>query len=60
MKGFKKSLKDKGGEEHLIMFLSGMVGTEQTETTKAFVDFIESISIFSDWDYDSDVVKLSA
>ena len=60
LKRFKKSLKDKGGEEHLIMFLSGMGGTEKSEAIKSFVDFIDSISIFFDWDYHSDVMKVLA
>ena len=60
MKRFKKSLKDKGGEEHLIMFLSGMGGTGKSEVIKAFVEFVEGISIFFDWNYNSDVIKVSA
>ena len=31
LKGFKKSLKDKGGYEHLVVFLSGMSGTEKVK-----------------------------
>ena len=44
LKGFKKSLKDKGGEKHLIMFLSGMGGTGKSEVIKAFMDFVKGIS----------------
>ena len=43
LKGFKKSLKDKGGEEHLIMFLSGMGGTGKSEVIKACMEFVEGI-----------------
>ena len=53
-------MKDKGGEDHLIMLLSGMGGTGKSEVIKAFVEFIESISIFFDWNYDTDVIKVSA
>ena len=51
LKGFKKNLNDRGGEEQLIMFLSGMGGTGKSEVIKAFVEFVESISIFFDWSY---------
>ena len=60
LKGFQKSMKDRGGEDHLIMFLSGMGGTGKSEVIKAFVEFVEGISIFFDWNYNSDVIKVSA
>jgi len=60
LKGFKKNVKDKSGEDQLIMFLSGMDGTEKSEVIKAFVEFVKGISIFFDWDYDTDVIKVSA
>ena len=60
LRGFKKHLKDRGGEEHLIMFLSGMGGTGKSEVIKAFIDFVKGISTFFDWNYDSDVIKVSA
>ena len=60
LKGFKKSMKDKGGEDQLIMFLSGMGGTGKSEVIKAFVEFAKGISIFFDWNYDSNVIKVSA
>ena len=43
LRRFKKSLKDKGGEEHLIMFLSGMGGTGKSEVIKACIEFVEGI-----------------
>ena len=50
-------MKDKGGEDNLVMFLSGMGGTGKSEVIKAFV---KSISIYFDWNYDTDVVKITA
>ena len=46
LKGFKTSMKDRGGEDQLIMFLSGMGGTGKSEVIKAFVEFVKGISIF--------------
>ena len=45
-KRIKKSMKDKGGEDQLIMFLSGMGGTGKSEVIKAFVEFAKGIRIF--------------
>ena len=42
------------------MFLSGMGGTGKSEVIKAFVEFVEGISILFDQNYDSDVIKLSS
>ena len=42
------------------MLLSGMGGTGKSEVIKAFVYFVESISKFFDWNYDSDVIKVTA
>ena len=60
LRGFKKSIKDKGGEEHISMFLSGMGSTRKSDVIKAFVDFVEGISKFFDCNYDSDVIEVSA
>ena len=43
-----KCLKDKGDEEHLIMFLSGMGGIRRSQVIKACVKFADGISIFFD------------
>ena len=37
LSGSKKSIRDKGGEKELVMFLSGMGGTEKSEVIRAFV-----------------------
>ena len=42
------------------MLLSGMVGTGKSDVIKTFVEFVEGISIFFDWNYHSDVIKVSA
>ena len=60
LRGFKKILKDKGGEDNLVMFLSGMGGTGKSEVIKAFVHFAKSISTYFNWNYDTDVVKITA
>ena len=39
-------MKDRGGEDQLIMFLSGMGGNGKSEVIKAFVEFVKGISIF--------------
>ena len=41
-------MRDKGGEDQLIMFLSGMGGTGKSEVIKSFVEFVKGISIFFD------------
>ena len=46
LKGFKTSMKQRGGEDQLIMFLSGMGGTGKSEVIKAFVEFVKGITIF--------------
>ena len=56
----KNAMKKKGGEKKLIMFLSGMGGTGKSEVVKAFVYFVENISYFFGWNYDSDTVKITA
>ena len=43
LKGFRKSMKDKGGEDQLIMFLSGVGGAGKIEFIKAFVEFVKGI-----------------
>ena len=53
-------MNDKGGENQLNMFLSGMGGTGKSELIKVFVEFVKGIRIFFDWNYDSDVIKVSA
>ena len=60
LKGFKKRMKDKGGEDNLVMFLSGMGGTGKSEVIKAFIHFAKSISTYFDWNYDTDVIKTIA
>ena len=35
----KKNMKQKGGNDELVMFLSSMGGTGKSEVIKAFVDF---------------------
>ena len=42
------------------MFLFGMGGTGKSEVIKACVHFVKSISIYFDWNYDTDVVKITA
>ena len=53
-------MRAKGGEDKLVMFLSGMGGTGKSEVIKAFVYFAKEISIIFGWNYDSDVVKITA
>ena len=53
-------MKDMGGEEDLVMFLSGMGGTGKSEVIKAFVEFARGIGLIFGWNYDTDVVKLTA
>ena len=60
LSGIKKFLKEKGGMEELIMFLSGMGGTGKSEVIKAFVQFAKRISSAFGWKYDNDVVKITA
>lgn len=60
LKGFKQSMKDRGGEDQLIMFLSGIGGTGKSEVIKAFIEFVKGIRIFFDWNYDDDVIQVSA
>ena len=42
------------------MFLSGMGGTGKSEVIKAFVHFAKGISFAFGWNYDTDVVKITA
>ena len=51
---------DKGGNEQLIMFSSGMGGIGKSEVIKAFVEFVKGISIVFGWNYDNDVIKITA
>ena len=60
LSGLKKAMKNKGGEEELVMFLSGMGGTGKSEVIKAFVYFAKGISFVFGWNYDNDVVKITA
>ena len=53
-------MKDKGKEDQLIMFLSGKGGTGKSEVIKAFVEFAKGISFFFIWNYNSNVIKVSA
>ena len=60
LSGLKEKMKDMGGEENLVMFLSGMGGTGKSEVIKAFVEFAGGISLIFGWNYDTDVVKITA
>ena len=42
------------------MLLPGMGDTGKSEVIKAFVEFVEGIRKFFDWNYNSDVIKISA
>ena len=53
-------MKDKGGEEELVMFLSSMGGTGKGEVIKLFVHFAKGISFAFGWNYDNDVIKITA
>ena len=56
----KKIMKDRGGEDELVMFLSGMGGTGKSEVIKAFIYFAQGISIAFGWNYDNNVIKVTA
>ena len=49
-----------GGEENLVILLSGMGGTGKGKVIKAFFDFARGISLIFGWNYDTDVVKITA
>ena len=53
-------MQDKGEKENLVMFLSGMGGTGKSEVIKAFVYFAKNISYVFGWNYDTDVIKITA
>ena len=53
-------MRDKGGDEELVMFLSSMGGTGKSEVINAFVHFVKGISFAFGWNYDTDVVKITA
>ena len=53
-------MKDKGEEDQLNMFLLGIGGTGKGEIITYSVEFVKGISIFFDWNYDTDVMKNSA
>ena len=56
----KELMKRKGGEDHLMMFLSGMGGTGKSEVIKAFIYHAKEISSFFGWTFDEDTVKITA
>ena len=60
LSGLKKTMKDRGGEDELVMFLSGMGGTGKSEVIKAFIHFAQGISIAFGWNYDNNVIKVTA
>ena len=60
LSGLKTTMKDKGGEDELVMFLSGMGGTGKSEVIKAFIHFAQGISIDFGWNYDNNVIKVTA
>ena len=53
-------MASKGGTKDLVMFLSGMGGTGKSEVIKAFIYFAKNISILFGWNYDTDVIKVTA
>ena len=53
-------MASKGGTKDLVMFLSGMGGTDKSEVIKAFIYFAKNISILFGWNYDTDVIKVTA
>ena len=55
-----KTMKQKGGDDKLVMFLSGMGGTGKSEVIKAFVHFAKGISFAFGWNYDDNVIKITA
>ena len=42
------------------MFLSGMISPGESEVMKACIEFVKGISIYFYWNYDTDVIKISA
>lgn len=56
----KERIRKKGGEDHLVMFLSGMGGTGKSEVIKAFTDFAEKTSNIFGWNFDTNVTKITA
>ena len=50
----------KGGKKDLIMFLSGMGGTVKSEVIKAFIYFAKEISLYFGWNYNDDIIKVTA
>ena len=59
LKGFKKSMENKGDEHHLIMLLSSMGGTGKSEVIRTFIESLKVIGNFFDWNYNADVIKVS-
>ena len=60
MSGLRKYLIDKGGHNELVMFLSGMGGRGKSEAIKACVYFARNIIIAFGWNYDEDVIEITA
>ena len=62
LRGLTLFLKDKGGRDGLVMFLSisGIGATGKSELIKVFVEFVEDIRVFFDCNYDSDFTKVAA
>ena len=60
LSALKETMKKEGGEDELVMFLSGMGGTGKSKVIKAFVHFAKGISLLFDWNYDSDTVQITA
>ena len=56
----EKYMTEKGGHNDLIMFLSGMGGTGKSEVIKVFAYFAKGISLVFGWNYNSDVIKITA
>ena len=55
-----KELKRRGGENQLIMFLSGMGGSGKSEVIKAFTYFAEKVSACFGWEFNDNTVVISA
>ena len=60
LKQLNDLITKKGGRKDLIMFLSRVGGTGKSEVIKAFIHFAKGISLLFGWNYDSDVIKVTA
>ena len=60
LKELKDMLVRKGGTTELVMFLSGMGGSGKSTVIKAFHKFARHISIFLNWPFNENTVKITA